>query len=113
VLCLYLPQVSGQAAMECIPLVMEPRSRFYTSPVVVLDFQVRPAATAHALPICILKLCIALNAHAATSLTLWPVAASRRHGACTSLSFVYCVAERYTLCLIDIAHRALSVHALF
>jgi DNA polymerase zeta len=42
-------QVSGQAAMECIPLVMEPRSRFYTSPVVVLDFQVRTAATAHAL----------------------------------------------------------------
>lgn len=25
--------------MECIPLVMEPRSRLYSSPVVVLDFQ--------------------------------------------------------------------------
>ena len=25
--------------MECLPLVMEPESRFYTSPVVVLDFQ--------------------------------------------------------------------------
>jgi hypothetical protein len=37
-------QVAGQAAMECIPLVMEPRSRFYTSPVVVLDFQVHTTA---------------------------------------------------------------------
>lgn len=34
-------QVAGQTAMESIPLVFEPRSRFYTSPVVVLDFQVR------------------------------------------------------------------------
>lgn len=34
-------QVASQAAMESIPLVFEPRSRFYTSPVVVLDFQVR------------------------------------------------------------------------
>lgn len=33
-------QVAGQAAMESIPLVFEPQSRFYTSPVVVLDFQV-------------------------------------------------------------------------
>ena len=33
-------QVSGQAPMECIPLVMEPHSSFYTDPVVVLDFQV-------------------------------------------------------------------------
>ncbi|CAN0018158.1 unnamed protein product, partial [Laminaria digitata] len=32
-------QVAGQTAMESIPLVFEPRSRFYTSPVVVLDFQ--------------------------------------------------------------------------
>ncbi|KAK9829480.1 hypothetical protein WJX72_006119 [[Myrmecia] bisecta] len=32
-------QVAQQPAMECIPLVMEPESRFYTSPVVVLDFQ--------------------------------------------------------------------------
>lgn len=34
-------QVAGQAAMESIPLVFEPQSRFYTCPVVVLDFQVR------------------------------------------------------------------------
>ena len=26
-------------APECIPLVMEPESRFYTAPIVVLDFQ--------------------------------------------------------------------------
>lgn len=32
-------QVASQAAMECLPLVMEPRSRLYTSPVLVLDFQ--------------------------------------------------------------------------
>ena len=32
-------QVAAQAAMECIPLVMEPRSRFYVSPVLVFDFQ--------------------------------------------------------------------------
>ena len=25
--------------MQCLPLVMEPESRFYTDPVVVLDFQ--------------------------------------------------------------------------
>ena len=34
-------QVAGQAPMECIPLVMEPHSSFYSDPVVVLDFQVR------------------------------------------------------------------------
>jgi DNA polymerase zeta len=32
-------QVAAQAAMECVPLVMEPLSRFYVSPVLVLDFQ--------------------------------------------------------------------------
>jgi len=32
-------QVGGQNALECIPLVMEPLSDFYTSPVLVLDFQ--------------------------------------------------------------------------
>ncbi|KAI9851054.1 MAG: DNA polymerase zeta [Thelocarpon superellum] len=32
-------QVGRQNALECLPLVMEPRSDFYTSPVVVLDFQ--------------------------------------------------------------------------
>jgi hypothetical protein len=32
-------QVGGQPAMEAIPLVMEPESRFYHEPVVVLDFQ--------------------------------------------------------------------------
>lgn len=32
-------QVASQPAMECLPLVMEPQSGFYTDPVVVLDFQ--------------------------------------------------------------------------
>jgi len=32
-------QVHEMRAIECIPLVMEPRSNFYTSPVLVLDFQ--------------------------------------------------------------------------
>ncbi|MCO5554976.1 hypothetical protein L7F22_008516 [Adiantum nelumboides] len=32
-------QVAAQPAMQCLPLVMEPESRFYTDPVVVLDFQ--------------------------------------------------------------------------
>lgn len=32
-------QVARQAAMECIPLIMEPQSRIYTSPMIVLDFQ--------------------------------------------------------------------------
>ncbi|KAF3314982.1 DNA polymerase zeta [Orbilia oligospora] len=32
-------QVGSQNALECIPLVMEPQSNFYTSPVLVLDFQ--------------------------------------------------------------------------
>ncbi|KAJ5144472.1 hypothetical protein N7526_001980 [Penicillium atrosanguineum] len=32
-------QVGQQNALECLPLVMEPRSDFYTSPLVVLDFQ--------------------------------------------------------------------------
>ncbi|KAJ3294860.1 DNA polymerase zeta [Borealophlyctis nickersoniae] len=33
------PQVAAQRACECLPLVMEPQSRFYTSPLLVLDFQ--------------------------------------------------------------------------
>ncbi|KAJ3699935.1 hypothetical protein LUZ61_003640 [Rhynchospora tenuis] len=32
-------QVALQPAMECLPLVMEPESGFYTDPVIVLDFQ--------------------------------------------------------------------------
>lgn len=32
-------QVGHQNALECLPLVMEPQSAFYTSPVLVLDFQ--------------------------------------------------------------------------
>lgn len=32
-------QVGGQNALECLPLVMEPQSNFYPSPLLVLDFQ--------------------------------------------------------------------------
>ncbi|CEL92814.1 unnamed protein product [Vitrella brassicaformis CCMP3155] len=32
-------QVTQQTALECLPLVMEPESNFYWSPVIVLDFQ--------------------------------------------------------------------------
>jgi DNA polymerase zeta len=32
-------QVGQQNALECLPLVMEPRSAFYSSPLLVLDFQ--------------------------------------------------------------------------
>lgn len=32
-------QVASQPAMEAIPLVMEPESRLYNDPVIVLDFQ--------------------------------------------------------------------------
>ncbi|KAK1656562.1 hypothetical protein BDP55DRAFT_688648 [Colletotrichum godetiae] len=32
-------QVGGQNALECLPLVMEPQSDFYNSPLLVLDFQ--------------------------------------------------------------------------
>ncbi|KAJ2234000.1 DNA polymerase zeta [Coemansia sp. RSA 485] len=32
-------QVSRQRAAECLPLVLEPQSKYYTDPVVVLDFQ--------------------------------------------------------------------------
>lgn len=33
------PKVASQRAAECLPLVMEPESKFYNSPLVVLDFQ--------------------------------------------------------------------------
>lgn len=32
-------QVGNQNAAECMPLIMEPLSAFYNSPLVVLDFQ--------------------------------------------------------------------------
>lgn len=32
-------QVANQPAMEAVPLILEPESRFYTDPVLVLDFQ--------------------------------------------------------------------------
>lgn len=38
-LCATLSQVGQQNAAECQPLVMEPKSGFYKSPLIVLDFQ--------------------------------------------------------------------------
>lgn len=32
-------EVAQQRPLECLPLVMEPEAKFYTSPVLVLDFQ--------------------------------------------------------------------------
>ena len=32
-------QVANQPAMEAVPLILEPESRFYTDPLLVLDFQ--------------------------------------------------------------------------
>jgi DNA polymerase zeta len=34
-----LVQVGIQNAAECMPLIMEPKSKFYNSPLLVLDFQ--------------------------------------------------------------------------
>ena len=34
-----IQKVAQMRAIECIPLIMEPQSRFYTSPILVLDFQ--------------------------------------------------------------------------
>ena len=39
IVCRACMQVARQPAMECLPLVMEPESRFYSDPVAVLDFQ--------------------------------------------------------------------------
>lgn len=35
----FVSKVAKQNAAECIPLVMEPQSAFYKSPLLVLDFQ--------------------------------------------------------------------------
>lgn len=35
----YYPFLLRMAAPECIPLVLEPESKFYEDPVLVLDFQ--------------------------------------------------------------------------
>lgn len=36
---MYTSQVAAQRSLECLPLVMEPISKFYSSPMAVLDFQ--------------------------------------------------------------------------
>ena len=37
--CPWRVQVASQPALESIPLILEPDSQFYASPVVVLDFR--------------------------------------------------------------------------
>lgn len=39
ILALIAAQVGRQNAAECIPLILEPKSAYYKSPLVVLDFQ--------------------------------------------------------------------------
>ncbi|KAL6779569.1 POLZ1 [Auxenochlorella protothecoides x Auxenochlorella symbiontica] len=57
-------QVARQPAMEIIPLVMEPESRFYADPVIVLDFQSLYPSMIIAYNLCY-STCIGRVAHAA------------------------------------------------
>ncbi|GFR46656.1 hypothetical protein Agub_g8267, partial [Astrephomene gubernaculifera] len=56
-------QVGSQPAMEAIPLVMEPESRLYGSPVVVLDFQSLYPSQIIAYNMCY-STCVGRTAHA-------------------------------------------------
>ena len=60
-------QVGTQPAMEAIPLVMEPESRFYSGPVVVLDFQSLYPSMIIAYNLCF-STCLGRPAHAAADL---------------------------------------------
>jgi DNA polymerase zeta len=57
-------QTVDQPAMEAIPLVMEPESRFYVDPVVVLDFQSLYPSQIIAYNLCF-STCLGRPAHAA------------------------------------------------
>lgn len=59
-------QVARQPAMEAIPLVMEPRSRLYTDPLVVLDFQSLYPSMIIAYNLCY-STCLGRPAHAAAA----------------------------------------------
>lgn len=59
-------QVARQPAMEIIPLVMEPESRFYADPVIVLDFQSLYPSMIIAYNLCY-STCIGRVAHAAAT----------------------------------------------
>ena len=55
--------------MECLPLVMEPESRFYADPVIVLDFQSLYPSVVIAYNLCF-STCLGRPAHAASSVPL-------------------------------------------
>lgn len=55
-------KVAAQAAMEIIPLVMEPKSDFYVDPVVVLDFQSLYPSMVIAYNLCFTTICGKLRA---------------------------------------------------
>lgn len=61
-------QVGGQPAMEALPLVMEPESRFYHDPVLVLDFQSLYPSIVIAYNLCY-STCIGKPAHCSPSTT--------------------------------------------
>ena len=58
-------QVARQPAMECIPLVMEPHSKLYVDPVIVLDFQSLYPSMIIAYNLCF-STCCGRAAHAAS-----------------------------------------------
>lgn len=60
-----IEQVARQPAMEAIPLVMEPESRFYADPVIVLDFQSLYPSIVIAYNLCF-STCLGRPAHAAS-----------------------------------------------
>ena len=62
-------QVGRQPAMECLPLVMEPESRFYADPVIVLDFQSLYPSMVIAYNLCF-STCLGRPAHAASAAPL-------------------------------------------
>ncbi|XP_024534003.1 DNA polymerase zeta catalytic subunit [Selaginella moellendorffii] len=67
-------QVAAQPAMECLPLVLEPESKLYTSPVVVLDFQSLYPSMIIAYNLCFstcLGKCISLNPKVLGVTKLW------------------------------------------
>ena len=55
--------------MECLPLVMEPESRFYADPVIVLDFQSLYPSMVIAYNLCFCT-CLGKPQHAASSAPL-------------------------------------------
>jgi DNA polymerase zeta len=78
-ICIYMCfclQVGSQPATEALPLVMEPESRMYCHPVVVLDFQSLYPSMVIAYNLCY-STCVGRPAHAAAA----AVAAASAHAA--------------------------------